>query len=644
MLPKAMSKRANTLSQSDRLLGMDQNISRRDFLNSSLLAASSLLLSSVSPLDLLAHETASDWNGYGGVGDYRDSHGDTLEIMAAGHGIRDHALHSFGTAVDTKEVFDCVVVGGGISGLAAALFFERESPGKRTCMVLDNRPVFGGQAQRNEFVVDDQRLIAHQASTLFFPPLPDTFLADFYRSIGIHEARFEYQGWGGKSAEMPLGNTPYTEGGKNSGFYFGEKFGQNPGRWLIDPWGKNLQGAPIPAQSREELLRMQRGPVDGPQRLIPKVHGDPGSRLLDSVTLEEHLMHKFGISRETIRTFLAPVAGGGSGIGPDALSAYADYAADVLLPWDYNAGAQMFPGGNAGVARHMLKALLPAAISGPDTLAGVCQGGIRFAALDRLGQRVRIRLNTIVLAVRHEGSPETDGLINVTYMRRGKLYRLKARTVIMAGGSLTTKHVVEQLPAKHREAYAQFHRPACLMANVAVRNWRFLYKLGISECQWFDGLGNYMTVHKVARFGAASATISPDSPTVLTLKILFSYPGLPIEVQVRRGREELLATSFRDYEQRIRRQFTEMFTRSGFDARRDIAGIILNRWGHAYLAPQPGFFFGKAGQPAPGEVIRSSPFGSISFANSDLAGIMDHRTSILEGHRAVRQSLESLSA
>jgi spermidine dehydrogenase len=65
------------------------------------------------------------------------------------------------------------------------------------------------------------------------------------------------------------------------------------------------------------------------------------------------------------------------------------------------------------------------------------------------------------------------------------------------------------------------------------------------------------------------------------------------------GRAELLATSFADYERRVREQLTEMFAATGFDAKRDIAGIVLNRWGHAYCSPQPGFFFGLDGKPLP---------------------------------------------
>jgi spermidine dehydrogenase len=83
-----------------------------------------------------------------------------------------------------------------------------------------------------------------------------------------------------------------------------------------------------------------------------------------------------------------------------------------------------------------------------------------------------------------------------------------------------------------------------------------------------------------------------------------------------------------------------MFSQSGFDASRDIAGIVLNRWGHAYVSPQPGFFFGKGVQPAPRAILRAAPFGRISFANTDLSGTPDHRTAIGEAHRAVSQLVD----
>jgi len=241
-----------------------------------------------------------------------------------------------------------------------------------------------------------------------------------------------------------------------------------------------------------------------------------------------------------------------------------------------------------------------------------------------------------VVHAAHAGDPARAPHVVLTYAKGGRLYSVRARKVVMAGGSWTTKHIVRDLPAAHREAYAQFYRSSCLMANVAVRNWRFLYDMGMTGCRWFEGIGNYLTIRKMATVGG-SDTFGPDSPTVLTLKVLYAYPGAPIGEQGSRGRAEMLSKSFAQYEREIREQLGDMFSRGGFDPRRDIAGIILNRWGHAYVNPQPGFFFGKDGKPAPRDVLRYRPHGRIAFANTDLAGAMDHRNAVLEADRAVVQ-------
>jgi spermidine dehydrogenase len=634
------SDKSGSKPDHDKALGMDQRISRRDFLNSTLLASGGLLMSSLAPAQLLSEE---DWTGYGGVGDYSRSNGNTYEIVQAGHRIRNGEFEALPAAVDTGEVYDCVVVGGGISGLAAALFFLRQAGDSRKCLVLDNHPIFGGEAKGNEFVVDGHRLLAHQGSAVFFVQYPHSFIASFYDSIGLKSPKLQYQSWGGPSREIPLSKTPYDMVGSEPasyGFYFGSKFGQTPGLWLTDPWGKKLAGAPISASARAELLKWRQGSEQAEKR--PQYHGDAISRALDQVTLEEYMMQRFGISRETIRTFLSPVEGGGSGLGPDVLSAYADYAADMLHPLDIEDGDQMFPRGNAGIARLMMKTLIPDSIAGDQTVEAVCKGQINFSALDRASSAARVRLNSTAVWVQHDGDPQKSESVSIIYAQGNKIFRVKARTVVMAGGCWTTKHIVRDLPSEQREAYNQFYRSPCLMANVALRNWRFLYKMGISGFRWFEGIGNYAEVRKTALMGAGSPTISPDSPIVLNLKILYSYPGMPIADQGHRGRGEMLSTPFTEYERQIRQQFTDMFARTGFDARRDIAGIILNRWGHAYLNPQPGFFFGKDGKRAPSEVLRADPFGRIAFANTDLAGIMDHRSSILEAKRAVGQLLDQV--
>jgi spermidine dehydrogenase len=302
----------------------------------------------------------------------------------------------------------------------------------------------------------------------------------------------------------------------------------------------------------------------------------------------------------------------------------------------------MLPDGNSGIARFIVKTLIPEAIAGSTGIEDVCRKGVNFAALDRAGAAARVRLDSTAVWVKHDGDPAKSESVTIAYTRGGKTYRVKARSVVMAGGSWTTRHIVRDLPADRKEAYAQFYRSPCMVANVAVRNWRFLYKLGISGCQWFEGLGSFMQVRKVALCGADSPTIGPDSPVVLTIKVLYTYPGKTAEQQGHMGRAEMVSTPFREYERQIRRQLTDMFAQSGFDAGRDIAGIILNRWGHAYASPAPGFYFGRDGKPAPGDVLRAAPFARIAFANTDLSGTPDHKSSILEADRAVEQLLDQV--
>jgi len=614
----------------DDRLGMNEPISRRDFVNGALVAGAGMLLSGRA--SAMGTSPADAWNGYGGVGDYRASNGNTYDVMTAAHAMRDGAYEKT-AATDTGEMYDLVSVGGGLSGLAAAVFFQKNKGGR--CLVLDNHPIFGGEAKRNEFLVDGHRLIAHQGSAIFLVPKKGGYTDRFYEMIGMDRSTFDYQTWRGPSPEMALHQSPYAEP-KDYGFYFGPPFGKRPGVWVVDPWGRKLSGAPLSDAAKADLMRWRTVPDDGPR---PQTEGDAISRQLDTITLEEHLMARHRITRETVRNFLSPVEGGGYGLGPDALSAYCAYAIETEFPGDGDSalGDQMFPDGNTGFARLMVKTLIPDAFAGPHTVEAVWKSRVNFAALDRGGQHTRIRLNATVVRVEHAGNPGSAPHVVVTYAKGKQLFRVKARAVVMAGGSWTSKHIVRDLPASHRDAYAQFYRSPCLMANVAVRNWRFLYRMGMSGCRWFGGLGDYLSVRPMATLDGVSPTIGPDSPTVLTIKVLFAQPGLPIGEQGAQGRAKLLGTSFAQYERALREQLADMFAPGGFDPRRDIAGIILNRWGHAYVNPQPGFFFGVGGKPAPRDVLRDAPHGRIAFANTDLAGAMDHRNSILEADRAVKQ-------
>ena len=119
----------------------------------------------------------------------------------------------------------------------------------------------------------------------------------------------------------------------------------------------------------------------------------------------------------------------------------------------------------------------------------------------------------------------------------------------------------------------------------------------------------------------------------------FHSPGLPVLAQAVKGRAELFSTSYADYESQIRGQMTKLFSASGFDHKRDIQGIILNRWGHAYVVPTPGFFFDTKERIAPRNVIKQG-YGRITFGHSELEGFQHWGPAADQGRRAMQQILD----
>ena len=266
---------ADTYRTGDRVLGMDSAITRRDFLETTLLASGAALLNTAFPAQLLAEKSqtesaASDWNGFGGIGEYANSNGNTWEVLTAGHKLRgDNLEKSLASARDTSEIFDCVIVGGGISGLAAALFFMRQAGPNATTLILENHPIFGGEAKQNGFDVDGQRLIAHQGSAIYFAQYPRSFLAQFYDSIGLKEPHLEYQQWGGRGPEMPIGRTPYDSAGMSTGqygFWFGAQFGKNPAFGRLIPSEGNLQTRQFPTKKEKNFCAGIPAPRPKPRR------------------------------------------------------------------------------------------------------------------------------------------------------------------------------------------------------------------------------------------------------------------------------------------------------------------------------------------------------------------------------------------
>src|SRR3954470_13268645 len=122
------------------------------------------------------------------------------------------------------------------------------------------------------------------------------------------------------------------------------------------------------------------------------------------------------------------------------------------------------------------------------------------------------------------------------------------------------------------------------------------------------------------KVGTYEAPVSPDKPTVLTFYLGLYSPGKSVQEQGSLGRARLLGTSYKEYEDAVLGQLTRQFAQSGFDARRDVAGVILNRWGHARLVQPPGWYYGSADGRAPAREVVAAGYGKIAIGHSELNG------------------------
>ena len=633
--------RPGTPSESAQTLGTDAAITRRDFLGGTLIGSGAALLGMVCPAR--AQGLTNAWDGFAGVGDYARSNGNVSSVVNAAHGIRDGQYEAgVAAAPSREEPYDLVIVGGGFAGLIAAYEFHKARPNGR-CLVLDNHPVFGGEAKQNQMVVDGVMLTGPQGSNDASVPQPNTsygHVVGLWDEIGMPNS-YDFVKPTGAGASLKYARDNFypmywNEVGTSLGYYFDKPLGSRRA-WVVDPWSDHLQRAPIAAATRRDWLRWKNAPV--------LTRGDEATtdRWLDSMSYGDLMVRELGLSKALFPLADPLVATADYGVSSDAVSAYGakllglpGTARDDGPPGE----AFSFPGGNAAILRHIVKAMLPEAISGSRAFADVLYAPINFAALDR-PQHTRIRLNATAVSVRHDGPPDTAGQVDVVYAVDGQLHKVSSKAAIVAAGGWVTRRIVRDLPESYRAAYEQFHHGPILVANVAVRNWQAMANLGITAARWFDGFGFFLNVRQPMVIEGVPVPLDPAKPAMLTLYIGYPQAGQSVEVQTMSGRARLFGSSYADLELEVRRQLQQMFASAGFDARRDIAGIIFNRWGHAYIAPQPGFYFGSADRPAPLEVIRER-YGRIAFGHSELSGRQSWGRAAQESRRALKQVLEVL--
>ncbi|WP_447725845.1 NAD(P)-binding protein [Sphingomonas koreensis] len=635
---------------------------RRDFIGGTMVGSGAALLAAAAPGSMMPAAKAQtvespltglgpDWSGPGGVGDYGGKNGNTADVVNAAHAhIRNGDLDKrIANAPVADDLYDLVIVGAGISGLTSAYRFRQARPDAKI-LILDQHAIFGGEAKQNDFDVDGHRISGPQGSTGIVVPYAKAsmlgFAAPILKELGFPQD-FTFQEAKGLSKPMLIPHDAWGpmhiswERGDTAFFY------EDKGM-VINPWRNGFRDAPIPEKVKKALVDLElfRTP---PRR-------DDWAEWLDSMTYKEFLLNVAGVPADCIDgvlEVLSPVmASMGCGQGGDVVSAYSAY--NFLQPgvngyFRYQFDGQdptdvlylaTFPGGNTMIARKLLKRTKPEAIGGADTVYEVMSGPVQWDQLDRPGQHVRMRLSSTVFSVVHEGKPAKAKAVRVTYDKEGQLTSVRAKAVICAGQQHSNRRICHDVSQEYRVAMGAFHHAPILVINIALRNWRFLDKLGVSGVRWFNGLGWWTSLRRnLVVDGHETQPLDPDKPVVLTQYIPFLLPDAPFPDQCTAARMQLFAMSYADIEAQVREQFTKMFGPYGFDDKRDIAGIVTNRQGHAYFVGPPGFFFGKDGKKAPKDVLQT-PFHRIAFSHCELAGAQMWETAVAEGERAARQMVD----
>ena len=603
-------------------LGLDAPISRRDFLNGSIAFAGTALAQPAGSA------TADTFTGYGGVGDYARANGNTWPVVQAAHRLRDggYSEAAIAAARDAGQ-FDLVVVGGGIAGLSAAHRFRQLRGATARVLILENHAMPGGEAKQNEFDVEGIRLLGPQGSNDFGLPgqRSDSLTDSFFEEFALPR-EYEWQRWDSALKPLRFARDNYSnmdgfqETQVDVGYFFDRAQGADTPGWRRNIWSSELKETPYSDAARRDLLRWRAD------------HGtvsEAENRHLDTLTYREYLEKVRGYDAAVTR-MVEPIVGLLAGVSTDAACARLgrQLVQDPTRPM-----ALSFPGGNSPFPRALLRALLPAALPGRD-FDSLLYGNVDFRALDSSTQSVCMRLEATALRVRHSGSNAGD--VRVVYEQGDGLFNVRAGQVVMASGGWVNKHLLVDMPEDLRAAYGQFGYAPALIINVALRQWRFLYDLDITSCRWFDdtdGIGYCCNLRQNMITERHAPPLHPDKPAVLSFYLGLTVPGLPAATQGIAARARLMNTTFADFELLIRRQMQRLFGASGFKPKRDIAAIVLNRWGHARLIEPPGFHYGVDGKPSPLERVRQG-YGRISIGHSELNGAQHWGSALEYGRKA----------
>jgi spermidine dehydrogenase len=610
-------------------------ISRRDFLNGVALA----IASGLTPAAQIAADPARYPPGLTGL---RGQHPGSFEVAhAAARAQQRFALD----AAPIEESFDLVVVGGGISGLAAAWFFRRAGGRNARILILDNHDDFGGHAKRNEFTLDDRLIIGYGGSQSM--QSPRTLYSDaakgLLRELGVDIGRFD----------TAFDQTLYSSLGLSRGIFFArEAFGRDvlvaqdplvrasavaPELPDAQRLARAVAAFPIAAQSKAQLL----GLYDGAHDPLAGKSAAEKLDLLKTTSYRDYLIKICGLNEEVANCFQGRTLDF-FGLGCDAVPASDlrefGYPGFSGLGLPVEAPAQWrepyiyhFPDGNASLARLLVRALVPAVARG-NSMEDIVLARFDYDALDRAGENVRIRLDSTCIHVRDA----PDGAI-ITYVRSGRTHRVEARHVVLACFHMMIPHIAPDLPARQRQALARNIKTPLVYTNVLVRDWQPWTRLGVHSISAPMSFHSRVALDFPVSVGGYRHPREPREPMLLHLVHVPGAPnsGLDARAQFRIGATKLLAMTFSDFEKKIRDELDRMLGPGGFSSGRDIAAITVNRWPHGYSYVANSLFDDE--DYAATVALARQPFGRIAIANSDAGGDAYAHIAIDQAERAVRE-------
>jgi spermidine dehydrogenase len=635
-----------------RELGMDRRISRRDFLNGVAVgAATSLVVMENGEPAIAAEPTAQSAGAQSPAPDgyypptrtgLRGSHPGSFEVA---HRVRDGAYRQFPPVdVDTREVYDLVVVGAGISGMAAAFFFQNALGQDRRVLLLDNHDDVGGHAKRNEFHYNGRLFIGVGGTLGIATNYPYSYQAkSLIREIGIQVERYnEY-----------VDSKLFRSLGLSRGTFFDkEHFGED--RLVVGegsiPWPEFFAKTPMSDQAKKDLTRLYTekqdyfpGMAEGEKRarlakmsykdyLLTVAHVSP-----DALPYFNGRGYRNNMRVDTVPALVAAFRGAA---GFDGLGLKLDRS------FKESSYAFHFPDGGASVARLLCKRIVPRAFDGEQNQETIVTAKLHYDRLDEENASVRIRLNSTVVRVQHEGSPdilnfaeggihEPSNLVRVAYMKDGKVHGVRARNCVLACYNSIVRFLAPELPEPQKEALAYPAKVPLVYSSVFIRNWKAFHKLGVQNVSapnmWHTAVG----LDQPVSIGDYKFAKSPDEPTVLHLSTSPNKPGLPRKQQHKAGWHQLLETSWEHVELETRRELTRILGPGGFDPAADILGIAVNRWPHGYAYTYDSLSDPDVPDEERPHVLGRRPFGRIAIANSDAGAGAFMNEAIDQARRAV---------